>query len=244
MPDPATGHPAQFATTRWSVVIAARDEATSAARDALATLCEAYWYPLYAYVRRRGHDSHDAHDLTQGFFARLLEKDFLADVDPQRGRFRSFLLACLKHFLSNERDRERALKRGGGRRLVPIDVNHAEQRYRHEPIDKHTPERHFEHLWACTVLDQALAQLQKEFERDGKGDLFHALKSHLMGDAGDATYADLAAKFGMTEDAVKAAAHRLRKRYQKAIRQQIAQTVTDEAAVELELQYLFKALSG
>jgi len=235
-------HPARFATTRWSVVLAAGGEDDSSkARDALATLCEAYWYPLYAFVRRRGHKAEEAQDLTQAFFARMLEKHFLRDVHPELGRFRSFLLACLKHFLSNEREKARALKRGGGLKPISIDSHAAEQRYRLEPADDETPEKLFERQWAVTLLSQTLSQLEAEAERDGRGELFAQLKVYLTGEQGP-SYAEVAARFDMTEDAVKAAVYRLRKRYRKCLREQIAQTVADEEQVEQEIQDLFAAL--
>jgi RNA polymerase sigma-70 factor (ECF subfamily) len=233
---------ARFAATRWSMVLAAAGRTSHDAQAALAKLCETYWYPLYAYLRRQGSDPHVARDLTQGFFARLLEKGFLDAVDPSRGRFRSFLLACLKHFLSNERDRERAVKRGGGKGAVSIDAAGAEERYALEPVDQLTPERLFERRWAMTLLEQTLDALQGEHQQRGKGELFEALKVHLLGDPDAAGYAAIGVRLDMTEAAVKKTVQRLRGRYRELLREQIAQTVATPAEVDEEIRALFNAL--
>lgn len=224
--------------------MAAAGSATTAADEALASLCQAYWFPLYAYVRRCGHNSHDAHDLTQGFFARLLDKRDLQSVDPGKGKFRSFMLACVKHFLSNERDRNNAIKRGGGRTIVSIDVDRAEQRYAVEPADHLTPEKLFERQWALTLLEHTLATLHDEAVKAGRGEVFDRLQPHLVGEATNETYADHAEILSMTEDAIKATVYRLRKRFQKRLRERIAETVADDSEVEDELKALFAALSG
>lgn len=225
-----------FATTRWSLVAAARDRAD----EALADLCRLYWYPLYAYVRRRGHDAAEAEDLTQAFFARLLEKNGLASVTPTRGRFRSFLLAACQNFLANEHDRAQALKRGGGR---VVSLDDADARYRREPDHGETPERLFERRWALELLDRALRRLREEYERKGKARLYDALKGTLAGDAA-APYAALANELGLTEGAVKTAVHRLRGRYAELLREEIGETVAAPAEIDDEVRALFRALGG
>ena len=234
--------PSHFATTHWSLVLASRDRAEPGARDALASLCDTYWYPLYAYVRRRGHGADDAHDLTQEFFARLLEKDFLAGVDRAKGKFRSFLLATCNHFLANERDRARARKRGGGRLVLSLDAADAEGRYRAEPADGLTAEKLFERRWALTLLEQALARLRQESAGAGKGQLFEALKGTLTGDGTAEPYARIGRDLGLSEQAVKTAVHRLRRRYQELLRAEVAQTVASPEEVEDELRDLFAAV--
>jgi RNA polymerase sigma-70 factor (ECF subfamily) len=231
-----------FAATRWSMVLAAAGRTSRDGQAALAKLCETYWYPLYAFVRRQGSDPHAAQDLTQAFFARLLEKDYLESVDPGRGKFRSFLLACLKHFLSNERDRERALKRGGGKQALSFDAATAENRYALEPADRLTPERLFERRWATTLLEQTLTLLKEEHESKGRGPLFERLKVYLTGACGEAGYAAVGEELGMTEAAVKKAVQRLRSRYKELLREQIAQTVSKAEEVDEEIRDLFKAL--
>lgn len=234
-----------FATTHWTVVLQARAaEDSPAARAALESLCQAYWYPLYAFVRRQGHDAHGAQDLTQEFFARLLEKNYLQDVDRAKGRFRSFLLASLKHFLANEWDRRRALKRGGARTHVPIDPQSAETRYGLEPTHDESPERLFERRWALTLLDQVLDRLRKEFETEGKLAQFDALKVTLTSERGSVPYAELGARLGLSEGAVKVAVHRLRQRYREVLRAEIAQTVAQPEDVDTEIRHLFAALAG
>lgn len=232
--------PAMFATTRWSLVAAARDAAAPGSRQALADLCGAYWYPVYAYVRRRGHDRHAAQDLTQAFFARLLEKNDLAAADRTRGRFRTFLLTACQHFLANAHDHATAKKRGGGRAAIPLDFADADVRYSHEPAHEETPERLFDRRWALDLLDRALGELKAEYEESGRGKLFDALKGCLA--SGDAAYADLAAGLGLTEGAVKVAVHRLRQRYRDRLRAAIAETVAAPEDVDDEVRDLFAAL--
>ena len=211
---------------------------------ALETLCTNYWYPLYAYVRRQGHGPHDAQDLTQAFFARLLEKNYLADVQREKGRFRSFLLASLKHFLANEWDRERALKRGGGRKLIALDDDSAESRYRLEPKDDLSADKIYERRWALTLLDKVLNTLHAEYEQGGKVEAFEILKPYLSAGRTSVSYALAAEKLGMNEGAVKVAVHRLRKRYRELLRAEIAQTVSTASEIEAEIRYLFAALSA
>jgi RNA polymerase sigma-70 factor (ECF subfamily) len=237
------GRAASFDSTRWSIVLAAARDPSERARAALSDLCETYWYPVYAYVRRRGHAPDEAEDLTQAFFAKLLEKRYVRDADPERGRFRSFLLAAVKHFLSNERDRVEALKRGGGRPLVSLDLETAEGRYRVEPSHDVTPERVYERRWALTLLDRTLARLRAEYERAGQAPRFERLKGYLTGEASGG-YAEAMAALGLSEGAVKVAVHRLRRRYRELLRAEIAETVEDASAVEGELRALFAALGG
>src|SRR5688572_24660826 len=234
----------RFVTTRWSIVLAAGERATPDARDALTHLCAAYWYPIYAYVRRHGHDPDEAQDLTQSFFARLLEKHVVEDVRRERGRFRSFLLGALKHFLANEWRREHAQKRGGNLRIASIDVGDGETRYAHEPSHARTPEQVFERRWALTVLDNVLRALESETAAEGKANLFDRLKCYLSGDAGAPSYAETGAMLAMSEGAVKVAVHRLRQRYKSILREQIAETVAGESEVDEEIAALFAALSA
>lgn len=224
-------------------MLAAAHDSRPQAREALATLCGAYWFPLYYYVRRRGYRADEAQDLTQAFFATLLEKEYLDMADPGRGRFRSFLLASLSHFLANEWDRARARKRGGGK-VISMDVADAESRYSLEPADDLTAERLFERQWAMTLLDQVLAELREELARDGKQPLFDRLKGFLGGEAPGASYGQVAAELGMTEGAVKTAVHRLRRHYRRLLRARIAQTVASAEEIDDEIRHLFAALGA
>jgi RNA polymerase sigma-70 factor (ECF subfamily) len=235
--------PSQFATTHWSLVLAARDRAEPGADDALASLCALYWYPLYAYVRRRGHGADQAHDLTQEFFARLLEKDFLAGVDRGKGKFRSFLLAACNHFLANERDRVRAKKRGGGRPVLSLDAGDAEERYRAEPADALTAEKLFERRWALALLQQVMSRLRDEFEAKGKGRLFDRLRGFLVGEKGGG-HRRAAEELGLSEGAVKVAVHRLRQRYRELLHEEIGRTVGSPDQAEEEIRDLFAALGS
>jgi len=232
----------RFRTTHWSLIAAAKDCDSDEAREALAALCEAYWYPLYAFIRRQGYTMEDARDLTQGFFARLLEKDYLADVDREKGKFRSFLLACCKHFLTNERDRANALKRGGGKTIMSFDANAAESRYASEPQDSITPERLYERRWALVLLQTVLAKLRAEQEQAGKGRQFETLKGFLAGDDAPPRYLLAAQTLRSTAGALKVAVHRLRARYRELLCEEIARTVDDPANVEDEIRNLFAAL--
>jgi RNA polymerase sigma factor (sigma-70 family) len=234
----------QFATTRWSQVIAAGADQTLESREALARLCELYWYPLYAYVRRWGHDADQAQDLTQEFFARLLEKHYLRAADPARGRFRSFLLASLKHFLSNERDRITAVKRGGRATVISLEFENAEGRYSREPPDQETPETVYERRWALTLLERTLGRLRAEFRATGKESVFARLEGYLTGEKETLPYADIGESLGMSEGAVKVAVHRLRRRFGALLREEIAETVSDPAQVDDEVRDLFRALKG
>lgn len=235
---------AVFVTTHWSVVLTAGEQQAPQSAQALETLCRTYWYPLYAYVRRTGKGPQDAQDLTQTFFARFLEKRWLADVDQQRGRFRSFLLSALKHFLANEWDRARAQKRGGGVRFISLDTNAAETRYQREPADTATPDKEYDRRWALALLDTVLSRLQQEYAGAGKAGLFEHLKGTLGGERATLPYARLGEQLEMSEGAVKVAVHRLRQRYRAILRAEIANTVTTSAEVEAELRELFAALAG
>jgi RNA polymerase sigma-70 factor (ECF subfamily) len=230
----------RFSSTCWSLVLLAREGADAA----LETLCRTYWYPLHAYIRRKVVSTQEAEDLTQEFFTRLLEKDFLASVDRYKGRFRSFLLACCQHFLANERDRARAKKRGGGRPTLSLDFASAAERYRLEPADTLTPERLFDRRWALTLLDVVLDQLGREFHDANKSPLFDRLKPTLIGATDALSNAQIAADLAMTEAAVKKAAQRLRHRYRDLLREQIAATLDDPDEVDDEIRELFAALSA
>ena len=210
---------ARFPTTCWSRVVAARDRATPEAREALSGLCEAYWYPLYAFIRRKGHGPEEARDLTQDFFARLLERGTVAAADPLRGRFRSFLLADCTRFLADRHERDRAAKRGGGVTPLSIDARDAEGRYLREPAHGRTPERLFERDWAMALLDDVLARLRDEFERSGRGDAFEVLKVALTDGPRTVPHATLAQRLGTTTGAVQVAVHRLRRRYRDLVRE-------------------------
>jgi RNA polymerase sigma-70 factor (ECF subfamily) len=232
----------QFASTRWSLVVAAGQRDGPESEAALASLCRLYWYPLYAYARRHLPNPEDAQDLTQEFFARLLEKDYLRQVDRQRGRFRSFLLTAFKHFLAKERERAGAQKRGGGRKPLPLDFQSGEQRYQREPSHAATAEALYERGWALTLLEQALARLREEQTGAGKGRLFECLKGTLTGADAARPYAELAAELGLSAEAIKVTVHRLRRRYGELLRAEIAQTVTTAEEVEDELRDLFAAV--
>jgi RNA polymerase sigma-70 factor (ECF subfamily) len=234
------GQKRRFVTTQWSLVLAAQDAGSPRAREALARLCEGYWYPLYAYVRRQGHSAEDAQDLTQGFFARLLEKSYLQQVDRDKGRFRSFLLAACGHFLSNERDRVRAVKRGGGAPPLPLDLASAEQRYSIEPAHDLTPEKQFLRQWTLTLLDRVLAALRDELAAKGKAELFESLKPFLTGE--DESYAKAAERLGLGVGATRVAVHRLRRRYRQVLREEVLETLDDPQALEDEIQSLLACL--
>jgi len=235
---------AVFATTHWSVVLTAGRRDTPRAQQALARLCQTYWYPLYAYVRRRGYSAHDAQDLTQAFFARLLEHQSLTRADPDRGRFRSFLLAAMNHFLASEWKRGMAQKRGGGSATLSLDLAAAEERFDLEPADLSAPDKLFEKQWALTLLAEVLNRLEGEYQSEGKAGLFDALKQTLTGSRESQRYAELAPHLGLNESAVKVAVHRLRKRYRELIRAEIANTLDHSQNVEEEMRHLFRALTG
>src|SRR5712692_6698950 len=231
----------QFPTTRWTLVVAAGDPHRKEARSALVSLCENYWYPLYAYLRRRGYPADQAQDLTQEFFIRALEGRYLDRADPEKGRFRAFLLSSMKFFLADEADRNRAQKRGGGT-VLSLEFSSGEDCYQREPAHDETPERIFERRWALSVLDRVVEKLRNEFVLHGRPEHFERLKVFLLGHS-DAPYAALAREMGTSEGALKVAIHRLRKRYRELFRQEIADTVADSAEVEPELRFLAAALT-
>ena len=209
----------------------------------MAKLCNVYWYPLYAYVRRRGYSPEDAQDLTQEFFLRLLQHDWLAQADRERGRFRTFLLAALSHFLANEWHKARAKKRGGAFQLVPLEFDNAETRYSREPVDPTTPEQGYERRWALALLEEVLNRLAAESAAQGRAQLFGVLKTSLIGDDRTPSYATLAAELGMTEAAIKVAIHRLRKRYRQLLKEEIFNTVATAEEVQAEMRHLFNVLA-
>jgi RNA polymerase sigma factor (sigma-70 family) len=235
---------AEFATTHWSIVLSAGKGATPVSRETLTSLCETYWYPLYAYVRRRGYQVHDARDLVQEFFASLLEKDWLRVADPARGRFRWFLLSACNHFLANQRRRATAEIRGGGRRVLSIDFDTAERRYELEPADETTPEKLFERRWAMTLLHQALERLREQYTRTGKQALYDEIKCYLGSTEAVPPYDQLAQRLNMSPAAVKVAVHRLRRRCREVLRQEIEQTVDGPDDVDDELRALFSAVQS
>jgi RNA polymerase sigma factor (sigma-70 family) len=230
-----------FPTTAWSVVSRARS-ADSKAREALGSLCAAYWRPLYSFARRSGHTSEDAHDLTQGYFTLLIEKDYLGDVRLREGRFRTFLLTSFRHFLSKERDRARALKRGGGRPLLSIDAGEAEAAHADEPLDTLDPEALFERRWALTILERAMARLRHEFAASGRTVEFEQLEAYLTGSEPKAPYQSAAERLGTTEGAIKKMVHRLRRRYGLLLREEIAATVADPEQIDAELRHLLASV--
>ncbi|HET6408321.1 MAG TPA: sigma-70 family RNA polymerase sigma factor [Chthoniobacteraceae bacterium] len=236
---PAQTH---FGETRWSLVLAA--QSGDEAQLALAELCELYWYPLYAFVRRSGYSREEAEDLTQEYFARLLEKNWLANVDRAKGRFRAFLLATLKHFLANEWRRAQTEKRGGKLELVSLDINQAEERYHREPADSLSPDLLFERRWALTIIENVFTALRAEMEAAGKLNLFETLKDLLSPDARHFSYAEAGVRLGMSEDAVKMTVYRLRKRYRDLLRAHIAATVSTNAEIDQEIRELFRVFSS
>lgn len=234
----------RFATTHWSVVLQAGQTPSPLSQAALEKLCRAYWFPLYTFIRRQGHAPEEAQDLTQAFFAHLLETESFTRADPHKGRFRSFLLGALKHFLVNEWQRARRLKRGGGCAFLSLDETDAETRLAAEPADDLTPEAVYERRWAEAVLAQVLDRLREEFAASGQGDRFEALKVFLLAGQEPASYADVARQLGLGETAVKSAIYRLRQRYGELIRAEIAHTVASAAEVEDELRHLLAVLCG
>jgi RNA polymerase sigma-70 factor (ECF subfamily) len=241
MSDPAPD--VRFPTTCWSRVARAGDPADPEARAALEGLCRDYWYPLYAFVRRRGLDPEEASDVIQGFFTDVLDRGALTGVDPDRGRFRAFLRGACSHYLAHHRAHDRALKRGGGRTPIPIDLLDAEGRYGREPVHELTADRLFERRWAVALLERVLAQLAAEAAATSKPGLFDRLRPMLEGDNPAESYREVASALGMTEGAVKAAAHRLRARYRALLRAEVARTVVEEADVDGELGELITALA-
>ncbi len=232
-----------FATTRWTVVLAAGDRSTPQADVALEELCRTYWYPLYAYVRRHGHSREDAEDLTQAFFARLLEKNYLEGISSNGGKFRAFLLVALKRFLANEWDRANSQKRGGGAMPLSLDWQDADTRYQINPADNLSPDKLFDRAWAVTVLEHVITHLRDENNADGKAKIYEQLKQFLMAGKSDISYTEAARTLELSEGAVRVAVHRLRRRYRELLREEITQTLSDPAQAEEEMQVLFSALT-
>src|SRR5262245_30690498 len=232
-----------FTTTRWTLVLAAKRRDDPGVPEAFARLCERYYQPLYSFLRRRGETPEDAQDLTQGFIARLLEKDVLRHADPARGKFRAFLLTSLKHYAANEHVRAAAGKRGSGQPLLSVDLDAAEGRYGLEPRDDLTPELLYDRRWALAVLERALRALRAEFSANGRESFFEAVQGTLTGDSAAVPYREIADRFGMTESNVKVSIHRMRRRYGDLVRAEIADTVDTEAEVDEEVRYLLTALS-
>jgi len=232
-----------FVTTHWSVVQTAGKEDTTRARAALEKLCQTYWYPLYAYVRRRGYSPEDAKDLTQGFFLRLLEQRSLANANPNLGRFRSFLLGALNHFLITEWKKSQSQRRGGGRQILSLDWAAAERRFDLEPADHATPDKAFDKQWATALLDEVLRQLEDEYRSEQKSELFETIKQTLTGPRESQPYAPLARQLGMNEGALRVAVHRLRKRYRALLQAEVANTVTAPEDAKEEMAFLFQAIA-
>ena len=235
---------AHFVTTHWSVVLAARGSDSAAGRAALEKLCQTYWYPLYAFVRRQGNSPADAEDLTQAFFERVLEKQYFADVDQSKGLFRAFLIAALKHFLADCRDRARAIKRGGTATIVHLDALTAEERYRLEPADNMAPDSLFDRSWGLTVVENAVDRLRQEWRTQGKAELFESLKFELPGSEDRHPYAEIGAKLGKTQSAIKTDAYRLRQQFNRFLRDEIQNTVAGVSNIDDEIRYLAKVWSG
>jgi RNA polymerase sigma-70 factor (ECF subfamily) len=230
--------PTRFETTEWSLVLAAGQGESTAAEQALARLCALYWYPVFAFVRRKGHAPEDAQDLTQGFFARLIEKGDLGDADRTRGRFRTFLLTACQHYLANEHDRARAAKRGGGLAPSPIDAAVAERRYERALSHDETPERAYDRQWCLTLLDGVFEALRDDYAASGKAELFDRLKDFVTADEDAGTHADAARALGTTAGAIKVAVHRLRRRFREELLRQVADTLGPDQDVEDEIRYL------
>lgn len=232
----------RFQTTQWSVVMAAGRDSSHVAAGALEQLCRAYWFPLYAFVRRQGYDAHAAADLTQGFFAELLRRKDLKDVDPGKGKFRSYLLASLKHYLTNQRAHDHAQKRGGGQAILSLDFEQADQRFRLEPANEQTADSFFLKQWALALIEQARAAIREEYQNTDRAALFDALQPFLVGEPAAKTYREIAEPLGKTEGALKVAVHRLRQQFHRQIRQEIARTVASEDQIDDEIRDLFEAL--
>jgi RNA polymerase sigma factor (sigma-70 family) len=226
------------------MVLAASEADSSRSHQALAALCEAYWFPIYAFIRRQGYAAEEAQDLAQGYFLKLLDRGYLKDVRREAGRFRSFLLVSVKHFLSNERDRERALKRGGGQLSISLDFDAAEGRYTIDPADEAlTPDKLFERRWAMSVLESAMAKLCDEFARSGETRRFERLRLYLVGEEPAVPYREVAGELGLSESAVKVAVHRMRLRFGQVLREVVAQTVANPLEIDEEIRYMLSALA-
>lgn len=245
VPIPSSVRPgaAQFPPTLWSVVLAAGNGSSPRSQEALETLCQIYWYPIYAFLRRQGKSPHDAEDLTQGFFARLCQKDRLGTVGREKGKFRSFLLVSLKNFLADEADKTRAQKRGGGQTIVSLDAASAEERFALEPPNQMDPEKMFERRWALTLLERTLERLRAEFDSPDQRERFDLLRDYLLGEPPAETYATVGRRLGLGEGGVKSAISRLRQRYRELFREEIASTVAEEGDIEAETRHVFAVLN-
>jgi len=231
-----------FASTHWSVVLAARESDAPSAAEALERLCRTYWPPLYAFIRREGYAEAEAKDLTQEFFLRLIDREFLQRLRHQQGKFRSFLLTFLKNFLLEQRGKSKAQKRGGGKVIVSLDELSQDGSYLHEPVDHFSPDQVFERRWAQTIFQVALNRLREEYVSSGKGDLYDVLKDFQPREG--VSYAEIGARFGMTEAAIKSAVQRMRARHRELLRREIANTVTRPDEIDEEIRHLREALSG
>ena len=245
LPDPISTHVGaeHFATTHWSVVLAAGRDQSHAAAVAMEQLCRGYWYPLYAFVRRLGYGPPDAQDLTQAFFVHLLTTNLVGKAQAENGKFRSYLLASMKNFVRTERDREQAQKRGGGQVIISLDEQVAEQRFADEPKEDSTPESIYERTWAITVLEQALVLIEQEYRSSGKQEIFDQLRICLLGEKASVGYADVAARLGATEGAVKMMVQRMRRRYRECLRAVVAETVGNSGEIDEELRHLVQVLN-
>jgi len=250
MPDPEERNPLfgaakpVFATTHWSVVLQAGESQSSQGTAALEELCRTYWYPLYAFIRRQGRTEEDAKDLTQQFFARLLERKDFQNVEARKGKFRTFLLAALSHFLSNERDYAQAAKRGGGKTIISLDEMTPDQLRRFEPASNLSPDKLFDQRWAMTLLEHAVARLREENSAAGKARPFELLKTFLTNEPGENEYANVAERLGSTTQSVAVAVHRLRQRYRELVRAEVAHTVSSPLEVDEEMRHLYAALNA
>lgn len=231
-----------FRTTRWTMIRSARAKDEPGSTEALASLCEAYWFPLYVFVRRLGHDAESARDLTQSYFLRLLERDYLDDVRPDAGKFRSFLLASMKHHIANTKRDAAALKRGGGHRLISLDLDDAERRYRHEPVSDETPDRAYDRRWALAVIDRAHRRLRREFEEAGRERHYDLLAGHLTDTADTRPHREIARALDTSEAAVKMTLSRMRRQFGRVLREEIADTIDDPESVDDEVRYLLSVL--
>ena len=243
MSDPPLRRAQEFASTQWSMVLRA-GRGSVEAQQAMEQLCELYWYPIYAFARRRGASAQEAEDLTQGFFVRVLEKEFFRDADPERGRFRSFLLTIFKRYWGDERDKARALKRGGRVHHLSIDFPSAEDRYRAEPVDGWTAEKLFERRWAITLLDRTLAELERSYVEKGKSEFFASTRLFLTASPGDESYEDVAERLSMKKETLRVAVHRMRASYRKLLEEEVVRTLASPDDFENELETLQMALRG
>ena len=233
----------EFHTTSWTLVQTAADHPTTDSRQALARLCQIYWHPVYAFIRKNGYDRDQSEDLSQGFFALLLEKNYLLDADRERGRFRSFLLTSVKHFLANEWDRANALKRGGGQIAISLDLVEAERWYAPAAMDETNPQSLFERRWALSLLEHVMVKLRSEFAAGGRDDLFESISAFLNAESDETRYAELAGRLGLSDGALRTAVYRMRRRYRKLLRAEIAETVSTPEQTDDEIRFLLTTLS-